>query len=844
MSLTGRTFLCAALWMAPLATTPADAGPSGQETLAASTPAKESLWQAGVVRTPKGQPLEGVTVQATGDPWPNGSTTHTSRSARDGSFRVAFAPGTNRGTIQIVAGAESLLFYQPQVWRPWHPHDLVLYASPKKEVSVPVKDYVDTPARNVRITWRRWLQGEYSPSTLVDWKGEGPVTLPASPSGRVEYWIEAENRVRTRYVQEPFERFQANGLDHFALCAEARLSGTIVFGEGRPSGPVTVYSEQPVRHFGREEYQQLWTTEDGRFDLRVPAGIPLGFYFATEGSDWQWNEVRPLQAAEHRSGLRWEGEFGPELVARVIRPDGTPVVGAQVIGLKSTWNSFRYARPVRKEEAFCTQTNEAGVFRLRGVDTYMATPIMVAESESTVGQDPLRLPELGRAHLQWYRLQALESATQELVWDPVAHSFELVVQNEQGVHLQDFELEWHQTNQVAPDAHSGSFCGFSSHRYDLMKNIVSWDQSRLSLERIRQGLSLPADHFHFEHSGPFPEGRFASDRMPEGQWRLTVSAEGYAPTVLPKVTIPDDRRKTVVLQRPASLRVRLLGDYGKPVAGQKLRLSHPTSSSPYPLPSWTGDASPEDPINPEMRTTNPDGWVAFPSIAPGIHFVTAMGVRRLHWPRQTVELASGESKEYEFQAPPVGSAHVTIDPRLQEAVRGESVFGGATFSLKSVATDQSYSGGYGREGVCFFEELPVGTYTGHYTSRSNHLKTPNLAAPMTVEILEKQTTFATIGLDTQLGTLLAQFTQEGAPLVWGRIAFQSLDTNACYEGSVRHDGHLRIHLPVGQTYQVRAWTRARIWMELGTLRMTEQEQRWQSEVPEDPPTKVYGPQQD
>ena len=138
------------------------AAPAAQEHPTSAL--SDAIWQPGIALDSQDNALAGRTITATGAAWPNGSTTYQTQTAADGSFRVAFAPGTARGLVQLEGAPE---FLGAPVWRPWYQHEIVLRGSKPRQVRVPVVDYGTEPRQSPRVWVRQFSWDGISEQTSL-----------------------------------------------------------------------------------------------------------------------------------------------------------------------------------------------------------------------------------------------------------------------------------------------------------------------------------------------------------------------------------------------------------------------------------------------------------------------------------------------------------------------------------------------------------------------------------------------------------------------------------------------------------------------------------------------------
>ncbi|MBK7642860.1 MAG: carboxypeptidase regulatory-like domain-containing protein [Planctomycetes bacterium] len=319
-----------------------------QSTPAATTPLDAELakgrWVTGKVKFPDGTPPdEKLTVEARGKKFASG-TLHKAEVQRDGSFRVAFGPGTRTGWVRLY-GRYLYLEEDVRVRFPAkgdagvEPLDLVpiLGGLVRGHLTLPIgvtsastglagthvqawRNYLSFAGRSDAVV--RNLDGEIGADERFELGG-----VPAKTS----WTLSVDPEAFTRAQKDDVKVDPGKAVDvEIELHLGARLSGTVVDGQGAPveKAAFTYMSQDGPGGQNWSNFRGKESAADGSFDLR---GTPTGKGTLTiqkEGYLPQTTEFAALAEGSAQQGLRIVLASGESLSGIVRWPGGEPAAGA------------------------------------------------------------------------------------------------------------------------------------------------------------------------------------------------------------------------------------------------------------------------------------------------------------------------------------------------------------------------------------------------------------------------------------------------------------------------------------------------------------------------------------
>lgn len=375
---------------------------------------RNALWVEGRVHFPDGTPAdEKLRVEARGKKFAN-DTLHSVEVGHDGSFRVAFAPGTRTGWLRLKGR--------------------YLYLPEDQKVKLPAKE--GTPVQNLELApvLGGWIRGHVSLPLGVSSQGA------ALAGTRVQAWRtsyspgdEVNNMRNLSGEIGADERFEIGGVPNqggWALMLEpecftraqksdvkvepgksieieiplktgARISGQVVDEQGGPVADATFSYQAPNDPDGGwTNFHGKKSAADGAFDLR---GTPAAKGTLTVEKDGFLHEPREFSSLSEgtvQEGLRIVLRRGNSIAGVVHWPDGQPVAGASVslrfaaeqegTEINWSWGGNDHATRSDGEGKFCFTglSKGKGALRAEAKAPQPAAEAGVVEAAAKKGEEP------------------------------------------------------------------------------------------------------------------------------------------------------------------------------------------------------------------------------------------------------------------------------------------------------------------------------------------------------------------------------------------------------------------------------------------------------------------------
>ncbi len=609
-------------------------------------------WCTGEVVLLEGTHLyPGAEVVGKGGLWEDGTDERRASVASDGSFRVAFAPGTYRGTVKLEA--RGLNAGRNGVWRPWHSEPMYLYPYAGTQAVLHVVDEGPEPKGEIRVqqiaAWniqRALREAEFVPS-----RGEGVFDCYQPGSMPPNVLVTAEGRAPV-IVTPKYQPVGEGDPIEVKLNDSARLSGRVVCSGGSLPASLWLGCDQPFRFSsdGGAGPMMGVALEKEDFQIEVPAGIELNLRAGAKGHSEATLTVPPLEPGETRGGVLLEPAQQPGLKGRIVDSKGQPIVGAHIQSLVDLRLGGGGANDPGKGTDLRAVSDEEGGFELLGMGAYSEIPI-----EVTVPADPGFQMGAGAAWQagqgsQHYEHVSVSSGKQTLVYAPKTGGLKGRVLGPNGQPLSSYSVI------LTP----------VGHRYKRGTRSGRIGEVRLPRQPLSRDASALYDHD--SRLLPFVEyghrtkrtyvvedtdGRFEWPILPPGKWTLQVLAQGYNPTESLQVSLPRREALEIRIPKPASLAVSLEDDLGQPWIAQSLILAR---SRPGDL--WYEETS--GPLVSGDHESDADGLVHFSNLAPGTYEIRALGTHNNLLSARDIELLPGEEKSVSLKMVPFGAAKVAL----------------------------------------------------------------------------------------------------------------------------------------------------------------------------------------
>ena len=368
----------------------------------------------------------------------------------------------------------------------------------------------------------------------------GPRTTKADPGNDFAFELAgvmpgAAGRVRafpTHLAAAKSESFDVEPGSHLVvdlpLSRGGRLAGRVVGEDGEPVPDADLDVQQDPLMFGQGGVE-VRTTDSGDDGAFVLEAIATGKASIEVEADGYLTEMVQIDLKE---GDRI-GDFeivlgrGNVLNGRVVWPDGTPAVGADVdVEFDVSYMGGMEAMNAMRGAEGGGETDDEGRFRVSGLGNGPFTVKAEAERE-----------DAAEGETEWLaRLDGVRPDSKELVLllePPIGIKGRVL--NDLGEPVTEFEV-------IARTATKGMIRGLGSERSD--------------------------DHFEDE------EGRFFLSGMRSGNWEVFARAEGYglAEPLAIEMPLADDAEVLLYLDRAATVRGVVVDPRGLPVEGAEVGL--------------------------------------------------------------------------------------------------------------------------------------------------------------------------------------------------------------------------------------------------------------------------------
>jgi len=519
----------------------------------------DALWVEGRVVLPAGTPPdEQVWVIARGGTFPRsrGCRTHEVALTPDGTFRVAFAPGTRRGSVEL--GARYLYL--------------------GRSVSVDVDGLPDEVLLEPLLGARGLLTVRPPAGADSGELGEVVVRWAAENPGRPQDFA---MRVATDHENGVFEftSLPVGGslyaaiasrswCDHTELIRDlrsgeirevaceltrgGRLTGRVYDGDGAPLAGVQLEAtstSSPAEGVSRIIAVEAQSSEGGGFDLR---GIAPGVVIVEAAHTEHLGHRKPLgrvMDGDLREGFELRLERGCHLAGRVLWPDGRPVSRAKVEVSQEGLDPDLF--PGLRS---AVRADEDGRFRV-----------------TRLGEEPCTVrawARPSREQAEWQGLLERRRAglsARRPNWRALAQ-----------------EVRPSRTDLVLVLNAGGTIAG---------RVVDSWGVAvprfKVIARAADRGLPTQCNTFQVK------DGRFKFDGVQPGKWIVTASAGGYVSSSATPVRVPESGELALVMVRKASVTGVVLDPEGRPVPGALVE-AQPTPDDPGSYPRRTDGTTGRD----------------------------------------------------------------------------------------------------------------------------------------------------------------------------------------------------------------------------------------------------------
>jgi uncharacterized GH25 family protein len=540
---------------------------------------KNALWVEGHVRFPDGTPPdEKVVVEARGKKFAS-DTLHSVAVGRDGSFRVAFAPGTRTGWLRL-KGRYVYLSEEPKVKLPAKPGAPLAPLELAPLLGGLIRGHVTLPpgatAQETNLhgtkvqAWRSSFRSGDEADGMRNLGGEigadERFEIGGVPSkGAWAVHIDAEAFTRVQRSDVKVEAGKAVDLD-LPLKLGARLSGAVVDEDGQPVPDATFMYQSPNDSTGNgwTNYHGKKSAADGTFDLRGTPTMKGNFEVEKQGFLAERQEFGALAEGSAQPGLRIVLRRGNAIAGSVSWPEGQPVAGAQVLlrfKPEETDKGQSFSGINQDEQS--TKTDSEGKFRFTGLSRGTGSlqveakaPALKADADAKVveassGPEAEGQPDAAAPKADESAAKPASKPVKGRKWTAVAEDVQAGTQNlaltlNAGYPIQGRVL----------DSSNAPIKEFQVRAEPLEKERQEWQPARGTVT----GRFSDAD------------GRFTLEGLHEGDWLVRAESKN-APACAPQqIHVPGQGTALVIVLAPACTVSGVVVDpKGQPARGTRVR---------------------------------------------------------------------------------------------------------------------------------------------------------------------------------------------------------------------------------------------------------------------------------
>ncbi len=623
----------------------------------------DTIWANGKVDYPNGiSPAPDTRVWGRGAKWPGGSHWYGAKVASDGSFKMAFAQGTEAG---------SLFLQDPECWsmrtsfRVWQkgPIEVIGQRGSPQRIQVVGED-LDLGELGYALS-----MGSAEGMPLI---GEGAHRYRfATPSGR-------QRRVVVEDTDFPVIPLIIGGAEEdlstdsiLTISKPARVEGQLIGVDGqtleypwiqvgllkaplvkREDGGVPATALNLVVDILPLELNKI-VDSDGAFSVEVPPGHAIRL--VVHARDHKWNEVISpvLSAGETFRFPDINLSAGkPKRFGRLVDPAGRPIANAW-IRAGSDMNAAGVflqdpGRGVQHEHL----TDSNGEFRLPSHNPWDFSSQTIRAFVTPGLEKPSPIARECHASTVIQTFELGEQDRQTFVLDPQPGGLHGTVRGQDGAPIQRFVI----TCRSSPEPNSGWGGG-------CVTSITSPSPYLPDGVERGQWREHPRYHPSFEIEWSSNEGAFDWRTLPKGTWDLRVSAEGFVSSVFLRVAVPNAEPLVASLEESGGALVQARDFAGNARPDVWVRIL----PSPFYPTSFFG-GTPKD-----QAKTDPEGYARFSGLPAGSYEVELAGKGAFAKCEQSFEVVAGEISNVVLQSKPRGEviletswpdSSLRVSPRL------------------------------------------------------------------------------------------------------------------------------------------------------------------------------------
>ncbi len=520
----------------------AEPAPAPRETTARSPESVPSnaVWADGVVIFPAKMPLDAGDVEVTARGRRFGGKDDPRREyvtsiSRDGRFRVAFARSTRKGWIELEG---RYLYTDEKVEVDMGEIDREIVVEPKLggilrgKLQPPFgQSWSDAALEGSKVSVTNWGSGRFSKSADVG--EDGVFELTGLPPGS-GYVFKANPGLWAEFSEQEVQ-VKAGEVTELEgqLAAGARLSGVVLDTEGVAIPNVAVELLcQPLE--AGWHHQTVQTDLLGAFEFH---GVVEGDVSITAKVDNALPgelQLGTLRNGDVRADLKIELDRGHSISGIVRWPDGSPVVGANVV-IEQDKETRTLGMMMAAGDT--ERTDEEGAFRIAGLEDSVC--VVKASARSMRPQDKERAQETGK------RIRARGATYRIKVSDVQPGTTGLVLVLEPGDRIKGRAVD----DQGQP----------------ISRLLVSAEPA------TGAGSDLDDDDA-FNRLVVTLDGEFVLEGLRDGDWTLTARADDHAASEQIKITSPEATEVEFVLPRQGRIEGLVRAPSGEPLSGASVFL--------------------------------------------------------------------------------------------------------------------------------------------------------------------------------------------------------------------------------------------------------------------------------
>ncbi len=730
-----------------------------------------TIWAEGRVHFPPGYAAAHDTrVWGLGAKWPDGDGWYGAEVAADGSFRMAFAEGTEVGRVNLQHGN---CFAGVESYRVWQKNSIEVKAKLGRSVVVQVVGRgIDLEELDYSLTWGQanpmplMNQDAHAYRLAIDKHGTGylnvlgldfpvlPLEVKGGEAGTAqahELVIENPARITGRLIASEGEKLVFPWVN-VQLVAEPHK-------EGRRGETVYVGQEKVSASSNGSVYA---------YSIEVPAGYSAWVTGNANGCSTKKVVTDPLI-----SGLTYELEDshlsaqGTILLGRLVDLDRQPIAGAR-IRAEGNWNaSGAYLSDPARCADHEVQTDSRGAFSMQThqFGGHVIQALVPAKGEVIDENASEFLQGVG---IQFFEVKTNGNAVQEFVFNPVREGLQGIVRGPSGEAVKDFVVE---CELVPPDS-NGRLFGCTVRLVSPSPYLPAGVDRRDWASRRYYNRAIQI-RCHSETGG------FHLASLPPGTWRVTVRGDGYTADHFPEVAVPNDEPLKVGLDRSGRAVVEVRNFREEVRVGVEVMI-HPAGA--LDLDIWRS-------LDFLRRTTDEAGQALMEHLPAGRYSLVVKPSGSNAQCAVNVEVVAGKTIEVLLQPQPSGEIRL-VSPWPDSSIRvGPQLVG--------IDNDGTYSFPMGHLNQrLHLRDVAPGTYRLSYSFQSEKAK--KLVEPI-VQIKSGERTDVPIQINPGFVHVSGQVYVNGQPSRGGKLHIDYTEASwpqeKLYVGSGRFFAFLRNAMP-------------------------------------------------